>query len=119
MDSDLTVQDAPGTPGAGGKKHGCEEDEERGEAQGHEAEGCLAVARELTTMAKKRLSISLPEGDYVSLKELADESHRSMTDVIRTALGLAKIALEEEKKNRRMAVVEKDTEKVLKEILLP
>ena len=65
----------------------------------------------------KRLNINLPESSYNQLQSLAQDSHRSMTDVVRTALGLVKVALEEEKKNRTLAVTAGD--RIVKEIVLP
>ena len=55
----------------------------------------------------RRLNVNLPEDTYRQLKKLADESHRSMTEVVRTALGLVKIALEEERKDNSIAVVDR------------
>lgn len=66
---------------------------------------------------QKRLNVNLPESTFNELKALAEETHRSMTDVVRTALGLVKIAMEEEKKQHSVAIVDKD-DKVLKEIVL-
>ena len=65
----------------------------------------------------KRLNVNLPANTYDQLQTLAQDSHRSMTDVVRTALGLVKIAMEEEKKNRSLAVTAGD--RIVKEIVLP
>jgi len=65
----------------------------------------------------RKMSLNLPEEAYAQLKELANESHRSMTDVIRVGLGLVKIALQEERRDRSLAVVE--DEEIVKQILIP
>lgn len=69
-------------------------------------------------MTVKRLNVNLPAETYRQLKELADDSHRTMTDVIRTGLGLVKIALEEEKRHNSLAIVGPDGEP-RKHILIP
>ncbi len=66
----------------------------------------------------RRLNINLPEKTFNELQELADRSGRTMTDFMRTALGLAKVAIEESEKENRLAVTNKDG-KLLKEILIP
>lgn len=71
-------------------------------------------------MARKRshrLNINLPHESYEQLKTLAEESHRSMTEVIRTGLGLVKIALQAEQQQQSMAV--SDNGQIVKEILIP
>ena len=68
-----------------------------------------------TTM--KRLNINLPDSVYETLQRLALDTNRTMTDIIRTALSLVKIALETDAKGNKLAVVSPDG-KVLKEIVL-
>lgn len=65
----------------------------------------------------KRLNVNLPRDAYEELKGLADKSHRSMTEVVRTALGLVKIAMEEEEKKNSLAIINRNDE-VVKEIVL-
>jgi hypothetical protein len=65
----------------------------------------------------KRLNINLPPAVYGTLQRLATETNRTMTDVVRTGLSLAKIALEAEKTNNKLAVVSQDG-KISKEIVL-
>ncbi len=67
--------------------------------------------------ATKRLNVNLPTESYEQLKSLADQTNRSITEVVRTALGLVKIAMEEEKNNRSLAIAEND--RVVKQIVLP
>ena len=68
---------------------------------------------------RRRLSINLPGESYAELKALAKSTDRTMTEVIRTALGLVRIAMEEEKKNHTLAVSDAHGEVVLKQIVLP
>ena len=65
----------------------------------------------------KRLNINLPASVYKELQKLSAQSGRSMTEVIRTGFGLAKVAMEESAKNRRLAVTTPDG-KILKEIVI-
>lgn len=65
----------------------------------------------------KRLNINLPEKTFNELDRLADESGRSMTELIRLAIGLVQVAIDEERHGRKLAVVEPNG-KLLKEIVL-
>ena len=65
----------------------------------------------------KRLNINLPLSVYGELEELAKTSSRTMTEIVRTALGLVKVAIEAEKGKNRLAVVNSEG-KLLKEIVL-
>ena len=65
----------------------------------------------------KRLNINLPEKTFNSLEELARESGRSMTEIVRLALGLVQLALNEEGEGRKLAVIEPNG-KVIKEVVL-
>jgi hypothetical protein len=73
------------------------------------------IARD-TAGAVKRLNINLPARAYETLRALADSSHRSMTDVVRIALSLVKVAMETEKDHNKLAVISPEG-KVLKEIV--
>jgi uncharacterized protein (DUF1778 family) len=55
---------------------------------------------------KKRLNIDLPPESYELLQQLADESGRSMTEVLRMGLALYNIADEEAQKGRSLAIIE-------------
>ncbi len=66
----------------------------------------------------KRLNINLPEQMYNDLQSLANQTGRSMTDVLRTGFGLAKVALEETRGANRLAVATPEG-KVVKEIVIP
>lgn len=71
-----------------------------------------------STPAKiKRLNINLPAPVYDELERLASSSSRSMTEIVRTALGLVKVAIEAESQKNKLAIVKPDG-KLLKEIVL-
>ena len=65
----------------------------------------------------KRLNINLPVETYEALQTLALDSGQSMTQVVRSGLGLAKLAREEGKNDRSLAIVDRDG-KVVKEIVV-
>ncbi len=66
----------------------------------------------------KRLNVNLPESIFNELEQIATHSGRTMTDIVRIALGLVAVALTEEKCGHKLAVIEPDG-KVLKELVLP
>ena len=70
------------------------------------------------TPKTKRLNVNLPESIFGELDQIARESGRTMTDVVRLALGLVAVALTEEKAGHKLAVIKPDG-KVLKELLIP
>lgn len=65
---------------------------------------------------KKRLNLELTSAAYETLQDIADESGKTLADVLRTGLALYGIAQDEKKKGRGIGVIE--GEKVVKEILL-
>lgn len=66
----------------------------------------------------KRVNFLLSERAYGELTQLSRRTRRSMTEIVRVGLGLARLALEAEEKGNRLVVV--DTEgQPLKEIVLP
>jgi hypothetical protein len=65
----------------------------------------------------KRLNINLPLAVYDELENLARVSSRTMTEIVRTALGLAKVAINEEVNGNKLAIVNSEG-KLLKEIVL-
>lgn len=69
----------------------------------------------------KRLNVNLPESTYDSLKKLSERTNRSMTELIRTALGLTSLAYTAKMENDTLAVVEKKDGKyqVKREIVIP
>jgi hypothetical protein len=66
----------------------------------------------------KRIAINLSDMAYADLKRSAEETARSMTDVIRIGIGLFKVAAEAMKANNKLVVVSSEG-KPLKEIVLP
>jgi hypothetical protein len=72
----------------------------------------------LSAAVEKRLAINLSERAYLDLKQCAEGTSRSMTDVIRMGIGLYKVAVEVVRENNKLVVVSA-TGKPLKEIVLP
>lgn len=68
-------------------------------------------------MSRKRLNLDLTEETYDLLQKISDESGKSMSEVLRTALALFGIAREECSNGRELGVIQGD--KVIKEILIP
>jgi hypothetical protein len=66
----------------------------------------------------RRLNVNLPSKVADDLEKLASDSGRSMTEIVRTALGLVKIAQEVTDKDQKLIVTNSDG-KPLKEIVLP
>lgn len=78
----------------------------------------LERARPLKDLPKtRRLNINLPEAKFFELENLARDSDRTMTDVVRIALELVKIAVNLEAHGHRLAVVDNDG-KLVKEVIL-
>lgn len=68
-------------------------------------------------VATKRLNINLPPLAYQTLIDLASKKHRTMTDVVKIGLSLAKVAMETENAGNKLAVINNEGT-VLKEIVL-
>jgi hypothetical protein len=66
----------------------------------------------------KRLTINLSDRAYNDLKQAADSTSRTMTDVIRIGIGLYKVAAEVNREKNKLIVASSDG-KPLKEIVLP
>jgi predicted DNA-binding protein len=73
--------------------------------------------RQMVKAKVRRLSINLPDKTFAELERLADESGRTLTEVIRLAIGLAQVAIDEESHDRKLAVIEPNG-KLLKELVL-
>ncbi|KPQ35705.1 MAG: hypothetical protein HLUCCA11_09060 [Phormidesmis priestleyi Ana] len=65
---------------------------------------------------KKRLNLELAPAAYELLQRLADDSGKSLADVLRTGLALYGIAQDAKQEGRGIGVIEGDA--VVKEILL-
>jgi metal-responsive CopG/Arc/MetJ family transcriptional regulator len=66
----------------------------------------------------RRLNVNLPENVAEELEDIANKSHRSMTDIVRTALALVKIA-NDASENQQKLVIADQSGKPIKEIVLP
>lgn len=69
-------------------------------------------------LVMRRLNVNLPEPVYVELQSLAKESGRSITDLMRMALGLVKIAVEETNRGNALFVGTRNGEPI-KQLLIP
>lgn len=65
-----------------------------------------------------RLNINLPAPVLAEIRELAARSHRSMTDLVRDAFALAKIAYQERERGHHLTVTDAEG-RVLKELVMP
>ena len=66
----------------------------------------------------RRLNINLPEPVFAELQDLSKSTGRSMTDLVRTALGLVNVAYQESEQSHVIAVADKSG-KLLKQLVLP
>ena len=67
--------------------------------------------------AMRRLNLNLTESLYEEISQLADSEGRTMTEVVRIGLGLARLAIDEQQKGGQLAVV--DAAGQLHRIILP
>jgi len=67
---------------------------------------------------QRRLSINLPETVFDELRKLAETSHRSMTELVRDAFALAKVAYDETERGNKLTVTD-DNGRTLKELIIP
>ena len=65
----------------------------------------------------RRLNLNLTESLYEEISQLADSEGRTMTEVVRIGLGLARLAIDEQQKGGQLAVV--DAAGQLHRIILP
>src|SRR5260370_19092227 len=82
---------------------------------GHQPATATAV---VATGAVRRLNLNLSEEVYAELSKLARERRSSMTEIIRLAIGLVKVALIEAKKGNKLIVTTAEGES-LKKLVLP
>src|SRR5579863_2891892 len=71
-----------------------------------------------TISGTKRLSFNLTIGAFEELKRISQELGTSMKDVLRLALGLVRIAVDEAKRGNKLVIVSQVGEQ-LREIVLP
>lgn len=82
-------------------------------------EQIAAVVSAVRPPAKtKRLNVNLPVSLFDELTEVASESGRTLTEVVRLALGLVAKATEVEKAGYKLGVVDSDG-RLIKELVLP
>ena len=67
---------------------------------------------------KQRFSVNLSPKAYSDLKELADQTGRSMAEIIRIGIGLVRVIFQELNANHKL-IVTSSSGKPLKEIVLP
>jgi hypothetical protein len=66
----------------------------------------------------RRLNFNVSEKAYNELASLAKKTHRSMTEIVRLGVGLAKIILEAEEQGGRLIITNSKGDPI-KEIVLP
>lgn len=66
----------------------------------------------------QRLNINLPTPVLRELRALADSSHRTMTELVRDAFALAKIAYEEGQRGNKLAIAD-PSGRLVKELVMP
>lgn len=66
----------------------------------------------------RRLNINLPESVFRELQQLSNTTGRSMTELVRTALGLVNVAYEEVGQKHVLVVTDKDG-KPIKQLVIP
>lgn len=71
-----------------------------------------------TAMESRRLNINLPGQVALDLENLSNTSGRSMTEIIRNALGLVKIAHDVVENDQKLVIAD-SSGKPIKEIILP
>jgi hypothetical protein len=75
-------------------------------------------ATEKATEGEKRLNLILSAGVYNDVARLAKEKRTTMTEIVRLALGLVKVAIREANQGNKL-VVTKASGEVIKELILP
>jgi len=76
------------------------------------------IAAAASAPETRRLNLNLSQKAYDEVAVLSKKYHRSMTEIIRLGLGLAKVALDEAEKGNKLVVTDEGGEQ-LKEIILP
>jgi hypothetical protein len=69
-------------------------------------------------IATRRLNVNLPVRVVDELEEIAHNSGKTMTEVVRAALGLVKVAQDVSDNDQKLVIANKDG-KPIKEIILP
>ena len=71
-----------------------------------------------TKPSVKRLSFILSESAFSELQALADQSQKSMTELVRYGIGLMRVAEDAKRQKLRLMVVDSDN-KAVREIVIP
>lgn len=78
----------------------------------------VLIADKKSASGVKRLNVAMSERAYSELLRASEETKRSMTELVRLALGVVKILLEVEKNGQKLIIATSDGHAV-KEIVLP
>ncbi len=78
----------------------------------------MSAAAAPALIGTKRVNFILSERAHADLTNLAETTHRSMTDIVRLGVGLVKIALEAARNGNRLMVTTSEGVP-LREIVLP
>lgn len=76
------------------------------------------MREQMPAVTSHRLNVNLPAPVYLELKQLASDSGRNITELIRVALGLIKVVIEETMRGNRLYVGKPDGT-IIKEVVLP
>jgi hypothetical protein len=77
------------------------------------------VSDQATAQVTRRLNINLPEPVFQELRALSSSTGRSMTDLVRTALGLVNTAYEETRDGKHVLVVADKSGRPIKQLVIP
>jgi hypothetical protein len=75
----------------------------------------MVMLNNKSAIKRKRLNLDLTPEAYSLLQNLAEESGKNMSEVLRTGLALYGIVQEESKQNRSLGIVQGD--RVIKQIV--
>jgi|SRR5215213_1114772 len=87
-------------------------------ADANKAAGAESASPSPAVKKTKRLNVNLPEPLFKELTSVSKSSGRSLTEIVRLALGLVVKATEVEQAGHKLAVLDSDG-KLLKELVLP
>lgn len=67
----------------------------------------------------KTLNVELPESTYEELKELSEEHDRTLTELIRTALGMVGLLYQSQEEGKELVVRDSDTHDIERVVICP
>jgi hypothetical protein len=82
-----------------------------------EANAQTVASAVLPKAAKQRLNLDLAPAAYDLLKQLSEDTGKTMAEVLRTGLALYGIAQDAQKQKQGLAIVEDN--KIIKQIIIP